>query len=90
MSSEVFAVENSILLGCDDAPSGNQIQMFQRNVLSSSLGISKSLKNALALVHKEKQHERTTRKNKNQYTNLTSHALQLKSNLTVMLIHRAQ
>jgi hypothetical protein len=50
--------------------------MLQRNVLSSSLRIGKSWKNALALGPKEKQQETTTRKNKNQCTNPTSHALQ--------------
>jgi hypothetical protein len=50
--------------------------MLQWNVLSSSLRLSQSWKNALALGPKEKQQERATRKNKNQCTNPTSHALQ--------------
>jgi hypothetical protein len=38
--------------------------------------MGKSWKNALAVGPKEKQQERSTRKNKNQCTNPTSHALQ--------------
>jgi len=63
--------------------------MLQRNVLSSCLRMGKSWKNALALGPKEKQQEQ---EEKTKTSAPTQHHMpcKLKSNLTVMLKHRAQ